>query len=252
MLRPATLLRHFTLPIRLLAPQPRPSTLLIRRCLATAPSSTPPPSEPKPTPTPTTPAAAAEPASTETPSTSDAQQQTPKKKPTRKPTPRTVKARRAAKFQRRIQAQAKAKAEAAKKAAAAGQPPYYNLPFRIQRTPSNNLAVYELAKRGGNMKLTTIKKIEGDRAAFRAELAKGLGVAEDDKKAVWVNSLTGHVTVSVSLYNTSYQLTKEGKWLCRRVADVMFVIGPSEERGCGVVGEARVLDHFEDVNPCDG
>jgi large subunit ribosomal protein L49 len=197
MLRPATILRHFTLPIRLLAPQPRPSTLLIRRCLATAPSSTPPPSEPQPTTTPTTPTAATEPPYAQAPSPSDSQPEIPSTKPARKPSPRVVKVRRAAKAKQRIRAQAKAKA-AKEAAAAAQQPPYHNLPFRISRTPSNNLAVYELAKRGGNLKQTTVKKIEGDRAAFRAELAKGLGVAEDDKKTVWVNSLTGHVTVSVS------------------------------------------------------
>ncbi|KAH6637125.1 mitochondrial large subunit ribosomal protein-domain-containing protein [Chaetomium tenue] len=65
-------------------------------------------------------------------------------------------------------------------------------PYTVHRTPSNQLAVYHLSKRGGNMKLTAIKKVEGDRARFRAALAQELGVEE---KTVVVNNLTGHVIV---------------------------------------------------------
>lgn len=55
--------------------------------------------------------------------------------------------------------------------------------------------MYQLAKRGGNKKLTLIKKVEGDRARFQAALAQELGVEE---KTVVVNNLTGHVLVKVS------------------------------------------------------
>jgi hypothetical protein len=55
--------------------------------------------------------------------------------------------------------------------------------------------VYQLAKRGGNKKLTLIKKVEGDRTRFQSALAQELGVEE---KAVVVNNLTGHVIVKVS------------------------------------------------------
>ncbi|AEO58529.1 hypothetical protein MYCTH_2305931 [Thermothelomyces thermophilus ATCC 42464] len=65
-------------------------------------------------------------------------------------------------------------------------------PYFVRRTPSNQLAVYHLAKRGGNKKLTTIKKVEGDRARFRSALAQGLGLPE---KGVVVNNLTGHIIV---------------------------------------------------------
>lgn len=78
-----------------------------------------------------------------------------------------------------------------------------NLPFRVSRTPGNNLPVYELAKRGGNKKLTTIKKIEGDRMVFKEKLAEGLGL---DLKKVAINSLTGHVTVQVRC------ATRPGAW----------------------------------------
>jgi large subunit ribosomal protein L49 len=60
--------------------------------------------------------------------------------------------------------------------------------------------VYHLAKRGGNKKLTSIKKVEGDRARFRAALARDLGVPE---KGVVVNNLTGHVIVPVGSYSFS-------------------------------------------------
>ncbi|KAL2258972.1 hypothetical protein VTK26DRAFT_7512 [Humicola hyalothermophila] len=69
----------------------------------------------------------------------------------------------------------------------AGRPPYL-----VTRTASNNFRVYHLAKRGGNKKLTVIKKVEGDRQALRSMLSQHLKVAEH---AIKVNSLTGHVTV---------------------------------------------------------
>ncbi|KAK4034248.1 mitochondrial large subunit ribosomal protein-domain-containing protein [Parachaetomium inaequale] len=72
------------------------------------------------------------------------------------------------------------------------QPPQKQTAYHVRRTPSNQLAVYHLAKRGGNKKLTSIKKVEGDRARFRAALARDLGVAE---KGVVVNNLTGHVII---------------------------------------------------------
>ena len=55
--------------------------------------------------------------------------------------------------------------------------------------------MYQLAKRGGNKKITNIKKVEGDRASFRTGLAQLLGIEE---KTVLVNNLTGHVVVPVS------------------------------------------------------
>ncbi|KAL2016610.1 hypothetical protein VTK56DRAFT_3267 [Thermocarpiscus australiensis] len=71
-------------------------------------------------------------------------------------------------------------------------PPTTSLPYHVARTPSNNLPVYHLAKRGGNKKLTTIKKVEGDRKAFRDSIARDLGVSVKDVK---INTLTGHISV---------------------------------------------------------
>ncbi|KAG9748614.1 hypothetical protein KCU73_g7044, partial [Aureobasidium melanogenum] len=37
-----------------------------------------------------------------------------------------------------------------------------NLPYFVTRTPSNELPIYTLRKRGGNMRLTRVKKIDGN------------------------------------------------------------------------------------------
>ncbi|KAK3070795.1 hypothetical protein LTR53_009829 [Teratosphaeriaceae sp. CCFEE 6253] len=65
-----------------------------------------------------------------------------------------------------------------------------NLPYFVTRTPSNELPVYQLRKRGGNLKLTKVRKVDGDRAVLREELQGVLGLTEKD--AV-VNAVTGHV-----------------------------------------------------------
>ena len=65
-----------------------------------------------------------------------------------------------------------------------------NLPYFITRTPSNELPVYTLRKRGGNMKLTRVKKIDGDAEALRDQLRETLGLEE---KMCVVNGLTRHV-----------------------------------------------------------
>lgn len=70
-------------------------------------------------------------------------------------------------------------------------------PYHVTRTPSNNFAVYHLAKRGGNKKLTSIKKVDGDRLVFRSALAQHLKMDERDIK---INSLTKHVEVPVRLH----------------------------------------------------
>lgn len=70
------------------------------------------------------------------------------------------------------------------------RPPYF-----VSRTPSQNLPVYHLAKRGGNYKLTVVKKIEGNKQALRQSLAEALGI---DDMLVKVKVPTGHVEVKVS------------------------------------------------------
>ncbi|EMD00075.1 hypothetical protein BAUCODRAFT_21735 [Baudoinia panamericana UAMH 10762] len=65
-----------------------------------------------------------------------------------------------------------------------------NLPYFVTRTPSMELPVYQLRKRGGNMKLTRVKKVDGKVESLRDELRAALGLGE--KEAV-VNPVTRHV-----------------------------------------------------------
>jgi large subunit ribosomal protein L49 len=67
-------------------------------------------------------------------------------------------------------------------------------PYRITRTPSNNYPVYTLAKRGGNMKLTKLRRIEGDVNVLRDDLQQALGM---DQKEVVINQLTKQIIVKV-------------------------------------------------------
>lgn len=67
-----------------------------------------------------------------------------------------------------------------------------NLPYFVTRTPSNELPVYTLRKRGGNLKMTRVKKVDGRVETLREELRGVLGVGEKD---VVVNGVTGHVMV---------------------------------------------------------
>lgn len=75
-------------------------------------------------------------------------------------------------------------------------PPDPRLPYFVSRTPFKKLAVYALNKRGGSLKLTMVKKIEGDKTAFKSALMKELQLEADQ---VRIKVPTGHIEVSVSL-----------------------------------------------------
>jgi large subunit ribosomal protein L49 len=66
--------------------------------------------------------------------------------------------------------------------------------FLVSRTPSQQLPVYQLAKRGGNMKFTILKKIEGDIRALKSELKSELALED---KQIKINHVTGHLEISV-------------------------------------------------------
>ena len=68
------------------------------------------------------------------------------------------------------------------------------LPYHIHRTASQQLPIYNQAKRGGNLHQTLIRKIEGDVDILRRDLIDSLSVTE---KEVVINRLTGHVVVKV-------------------------------------------------------
>ncbi|CAD0010957.1 unnamed protein product [Aureobasidium pullulans] len=67
-----------------------------------------------------------------------------------------------------------------------------NLPYFVTRTPSNELPIYTLRKRGGNMRLTRVKKIDGNIDVLRDALQMELGVP--DAECV-INRLTNHVMI---------------------------------------------------------
>jgi large subunit ribosomal protein L49 len=71
-----------------------------------------------------------------------------------------------------------------------------SLPYRVNRTPSQKLPIYLLAKRGGNLKQTRLRKIEGNVAALRQELQMALGLEE---KEVVINQLNKHIIIKVRL-----------------------------------------------------
>ncbi|KAH5106516.1 hypothetical protein HBH71_195270 [Parastagonospora nodorum] len=64
--------------------------------------------------------------------------------------------------------------------------------YHVRRTKNNNLPIYTDYKRGGNLHLTTIRKITGDLSQLRDELRVYLNKKEEDAK---INTLTQHVIV---------------------------------------------------------
>ena len=77
----------------------------------------------------------------------------------------------------------------------AAAPPPVKRPYLVERTPSQKLPVYQLTKRGGNYKLTIVKKIEGDKQALKRDIAQELGLGLED---VRVKTVTGHIEMKVS------------------------------------------------------
>ncbi|KAJ9628888.1 54S ribosomal protein img2, mitochondrial [Taxawa tesnikishii (nom. ined.)] len=67
-----------------------------------------------------------------------------------------------------------------------------HLPYFVTRTPSNELPIYHLRKRGGNLRQTRVKKISGSIDALRAELEGVLGVPT---KECVINRVTNHVVI---------------------------------------------------------
>lgn len=76
-------------------------------------------------------------------------------------------------------------------------------PFVINRTASQNLPIYLESKRGGNKKLTLIRKLEGDRNVLAEWLAEDLGL---DRKQVRVKAPTNHVELEVRFCSPFYSI----------------------------------------------
>jgi len=67
-------------------------------------------------------------------------------------------------------------------------------PYKVLRTPSKNLPIYTLAKRGGNLKQTKVRKIEGDIEVLRTQLQEALGLEHNE---VVINQLTKQIIIKV-------------------------------------------------------
>lgn len=59
------------------------------------------------------------------------------------------------------------------------------------------LPIYHVAKRGGNLKQTRVRKIEGDVALLREQLRTALGL---DESEIAINPLTKHIIVKVRCF----------------------------------------------------
>jgi large subunit ribosomal protein L49 len=68
--------------------------------------------------------------------------------------------------------------------------------YFVRRTSPGNLPVYHTKKRGGNLRETKIRKIEGNIMVLRDQLQKALGV---ESKEVNINPLTHDIIIKVSM-----------------------------------------------------
>ncbi|KAL8797588.1 MAG: hypothetical protein Q9195_000405 [Heterodermia aff. obscurata] len=66
------------------------------------------------------------------------------------------------------------------------------LPYYIHRTGSQQLPIYKLAKRGGNLRQTRLRKVEGDLARLRTDLQDALNLESEHIK---INQLTKHIII---------------------------------------------------------
>ncbi|KAL9003776.1 MAG: hypothetical protein Q9188_003381 [Gyalolechia gomerana] len=64
--------------------------------------------------------------------------------------------------------------------------------YHVYRTPSQQLPVYHLAKRGGSLLQTRLRKVDGDIMKLKSELQQALGLKQDE---ISVNQLTRHIII---------------------------------------------------------
>lgn len=80
--------------------------------------------------------------------------------------------------------------------------PAKQLPFRIGRTATKNLAVYETTKGGGSKYITTVRRLTGDLQEAQRQLRTALQLPEQTvdnkgrkKEPVSINHLTQHIII---------------------------------------------------------
>ncbi|KAI1103398.1 mitochondrial large subunit ribosomal protein-domain-containing protein [Jackrogersella minutella] len=71
--------------------------------------------------------------------------------------------------------------------------PRVSLPYFVHRNTLNSLGVYQKKKRGGNLKYTVVKNLEGDLYALRNDLREMLELKESE---VTVNTVTRHIKIA--------------------------------------------------------
>lgn len=72
--------------------------------------------------------------------------------------------------------------------------PKQTLQYHIHRTPSQQLPVYQLSKRGGNLHQTKIRKISGNLEQLRHDIQQALGLTDE---RIMINQLTRHIIIKV-------------------------------------------------------
>ncbi|KAI1126990.1 mitochondrial large subunit ribosomal protein-domain-containing protein [Nemania abortiva] len=71
------------------------------------------------------------------------------------------------------------------------------LPYFVGRNNLNNLSIYQKSKRGGNYKLTVLKKGEGDLVALKQDIKEALQLPDSE---ISINSVTKHIMIKGHKY----------------------------------------------------
>jgi hypothetical protein len=77
------------------------------------------------------------------------------------------------------------------------------LPYHISRTPSQMLPVYHNSKAAGMQKFTMIKKVDGDKKVFIADLVAALSVPRENVK---LNPVTGSINIKVPILSWRFSI----------------------------------------------
>ena len=77
-----------------------------------------------------------------------------------------------------------------------------HFPYSIQRTTSKNLPIYQHSKRGGNLHLTTLRKIDGNLQVLKEEIQQALKIEPfvvdrkgRKKELISINQTTRHIVL---------------------------------------------------------
>jgi hypothetical protein len=83
------------------------------------------------------------------------------------------------------------------------------LPYHVHRTASQGLPVYHLAKRGGNLHQTRVRKVDGDLEALKDDLQQALGLKKED---VVINRLSRQIIIKVLFSVGNHSRSRLIRW----------------------------------------